>query len=101
MVGMKTTKANKDKHVGLRLDDASLAHLDALCEAVGGASRSRVLRRVLLFLRSDPSDYYKGPDGEPVEANVHRREFVAWFRRLDDAIIDDMVKGIDAGLRRR
>lgn len=96
---MKTTP-HKDMHVGLRLEAADLEHLDELCKAVGGASRSRVLRRVLLFLRSLPSDY-TDQDGKPIEANANRREFIAWFRRLDDAIIDDMVKGIDAGMRKR
>lgn len=95
---MKTN--NKLYHVGLRLDDESMAILDNLCAEAGGASHSRLLRRVLLFLRSYPSDYFDA-SGKPIEANPNRREFLAWFRRLDDAIIDDMIKGIDAGLRKR
>lgn len=99
--GMKNTTTTKENHVGLRLDDDSLKILDGLCEDVGGASRSRVLRRLLGYLRTDPSDKYKDEAGNPIETNHRRREFVEWFRKLDDAIIADMVAGIDAGLRRR
>lgn len=97
--GMKTTR--KAHHIAFRMEDDILLALDGLCDAVGGASRSRLLRRLLLWLESDPSDTYRNYDGSPVERNVRRREFVAWFRRLDDAIVADMVKGIDAGLRQR
>ena len=101
MVGMKTKKTTKDNHVGLRLDDDSLAILDGLCEAVGGASRSRVLRRLLLAVQSEPSDRYTDDDGKPVEMNATRRRFIEKFRRADDAMIKTMVEGIADALRHR
>ena len=99
---MKTTKSNNQgNHVGLRLDDESLQILDGLCEAVGGASRSRVLRRLLLWVKSDPSDRYTDEDGKPVESNAKRRQFVEMFRRLDDAIIKDMTASLADSIRRK
>lgn len=97
--GMKTTR--KANHVGLRMEDDVLLALDGLCDAVGGASRSRLLRRLLLWLESDTSEDYKNYDGSPVERNVRRREFVRWFRSMDDALIADMTDGIADGFRRR
>lgn len=98
---MKTTKQNQGNHVGLRLDDESLAILDGLCEAVGGASRSRVLRRLLLAVMPMPSDRYTDEDGKPVEENATRRKFIEKFRRMDDALIADMVAGIEDAVRRK
>jgi len=98
---MKTKKTTKDNHVGLRLDDESLAILDGLCEAVGGASRSRVLRRLLLAVQPDPSDRYTDEDGKPVEQNATRRRFIEKFRRADDALVKAMVEGIEDALRHK
>ena len=101
MDAMKTTKDNKDNHVGLRLDDDSLAILDGLCEAVGGASRSRVLRLLLSWMEPRPDDRYTNDDGTPVEGNSQRRKFVNHVRKIDDAIIADMVASIESDVRRR
>lgn len=96
MVGMKTTKTN---HIGVRLEDDVLASLDKLCAQVGGASRSRVLRRLLQFVESDPSDRYTDLAGYPVENNHHRRDFLDWFRRLDDALIKGLSDAIASKVR--
>jgi len=101
LLSMKTKKTNKENHVGLRLDDASLTILDGLCDAVGGASRSRVLRRLLEYLQPDPSDRYTDDAGKPVEQNPRRRDFVEWFRRMDDAMIATITDGIADAMRRR
>lgn len=98
---MKTQKTNKENHVGLRLDDEALSILDGLCDAVGGASRSRVLRRLLVYLQSDPSDRYTDDEGKAVETNPRRRDFVDWFRRADDAMIATITDGIADAMRRR
>lgn len=96
MVRMKTTKTN---HIGVRLEDDVLASLDNLCAQVGGASRSRVLRRLLMFVESDPSDCYTDLAGFPVERNQYRRDFLDWFRRLDDAMIKGLTDAIASKVR--
>lgn len=96
MVSMKTNKTN---HIGVRLEDDALASLDKLCAQVGGASRSRVLRRLLMFVESDPSDRYTDLAGYPVERNQYRRDFLDWFRRLDDALIHGLTDAIASKVR--
>lgn len=100
---MKTTTRSNSKayHVGLRLDDEAMLILDKLCADLGGASHSRVLRRMLVYLQSDPSNRYVDDRGQPAEMNHRRREFVDWFRKMDDATINSIIDGVEDAVRRR
>ena len=60
----------KDKIVGIRLDDSSLARLDALSEKLG-KNRSSTLRRLLMFV-----DRECGGLGEAAS-------FSRWNKKLD------------------
>ena len=60
----------KDKIVGIRLDDSSLARLDALSEKLG-KNRSSTLRRLLLYV-----DREAGGLGESAA-------FARWNKKLD------------------
>ena len=60
----------KDKIVGIRLDDSSLARLDALSEKLG-KNRSSTLRRLLMYV-----DREAGGLGESAA-------FARWNKKLD------------------
>ena len=60
----------KDKIVGIRLDDSSLARLDALSEKLG-KNRSSTLRRLLMYV-----DREAGGLGESAS-------FSRWNKKLD------------------
>ena len=60
----------KDNIVGIRLDDSSLARLDALSEKLG-KNRSSTLRRLLMYV-----DREAGGLGEPAA-------FARWNKKLD------------------
>ena len=60
----------KDKIVGIRLDDLSLARLDALADKLG-KNRSATLRRLLMFV-----DRESGGLGEAAA-------FARWNKKLD------------------
>ena len=60
----------KDKTVGIRLDDSSLARLDALSEKLG-KNRSSTLRRLLMYV-----DREAGGLGQSAA-------FARWNKKLD------------------
>ena len=60
----------KDNIVGIRLDDSSLARLDALSEKLG-KNRSSILRRLLMYV-----DREAGGLGESAA-------FARWNKKLD------------------
>lgn len=91
MLGMKTTKKN---NIGVRLDDDTLGKLDDLCEAVGGASRSRVLRMLVLYVGHMD-------DAHGRELNPRHPAFVQWFRHRDEVMIKTIAEGIADALRHR